>query len=403
MKVLVCHNYYQQPGGEDQSFDDEARLLESRGHDVVRFTMHNDAIRDMSLWQAARRTFWNSQAAAELTDIIRRERPAIAHFTNTFPLISPAAYYAARREGVKTIQSLRNYRLLCPNACFLRDGKVCEACLGKRVPWPAVRFGCYRNDRKATAVLSGMLAFHRAMGTWSRLVDLYYALTEFSRQKFVQGGLPEHKVAVKPNFMFRDPGPGDGQGAYALFVGRLAPEKGIDTLLAAWRNPGITTPLKIVGDGPLAESVRQAAGMDSRIEWLGHHPPDRVLALMGSAACVVLPSLWYEGLPKTIVESFAKGTPVVASNLGSMAELIEDGTTGLLFPPGDAAALSACVQNLAADPQGRRRMRQAARDEFARKFTAEANYELLLGLYNRVLGEARDTHEPVCGASTPSA
>jgi glycosyltransferase involved in cell wall biosynthesis len=124
---------------------------------------------------------------------------------------------------------------------------------------------------------------------------------------------------------------------------------------------------------------------------------------MGSAACVVLPSLWYEGLPKTIVESFAKGTPVVASNLGSMAELIEDGTTGLLFPPGDAAALSGCVQNLAADPQGRRRMRQAARDEFARKFTAEANYELLLGMYNRVLGEARDTHEPVCGASTPSA
>jgi glycosyltransferase involved in cell wall biosynthesis len=387
MRILLCHNYYQQPGGEDQVFHDEARLLESHGHEVVRFTRHNDAIREMPGWKAAVHTIWNRETVSHLRQTIRSERPVIVHFTNTFPLISPAAYYAARSEGVKIVQSLHNFRLICPGALLLRDGHVCEECLGKRIPWPAVTHGCYRGDRKATAVVASMLAFHRAIGTWTRVVDQFYALTEFGRRKFIEGGLPAAKIAVKPNFMAVDPGAGDGIGGYALFVGRLSPEKGFDTLLAAWETAEIDLPpLLIVGDGPCRDRVRRAAEGNPRVEWLGHQPHNRILEMMGRACLLVLPSLNYEGFPKTIVEAFAKGTPIVASNLGAMAQLIDDERTGILVAPGDPKALATATARLVGDSRSLRKMRVNARFEFEAKYTAAANYRMLLTLYGRALG-----------------
>jgi glycosyltransferase involved in cell wall biosynthesis len=367
---------------------------------VARFTRHNDAIKGMPSWKVALRTIWNRQTIAELRSTIRRERPAIVHFTNTFPLISPSAYYAARREGVKIVQSLHNYRLLCPNALFLRDGKVCELCLGRAIPWPAVRYACYRDNRPATAAVAAMLTFHRAIGTWSRVVDLFCALTEFGKQKFIEGGLPADKVAVKPNFMRVDPGPGDGAGGYAVFVGRLSAEKGLETVLSAWLTHGIDLPLWIVGDGPLAPRVQQAAAENQRVTWLGRQPPERVLEIVGGAALLVLPSVWYEGFPKTIVEAFSKGTPVVTSNLGSMAEVVEDRRTGRLVAPGNAASLAEAIQSLAADAQTLRNMRLAARTEFEQKYTAEVNYQILLALYRRASGEK---HELPADQSTTDA
>ena len=182
MKILQCHNFYQQPGGEDQVFHDEAHLLRAHGHEVIQFTRHNDAIQDMPSWQLALNTLWNRQTCADLRRVIHDERPVIVHFTNTFPLISPAAYWVARKTGAKVVQSLHNYRLLCPNAQFLRDGRPCESCLGRMIAWPAVQHACYRNDRRSTAVVAAMLAFHRSLGTWRRAVDLYLALTEFGRR-----------------------------------------------------------------------------------------------------------------------------------------------------------------------------------------------------------------------------
>lgn len=367
---------------------------------MARFTRHNDAIKGMPSWKVALRTIWNRQTIAELRSTIRRERPTIVHFTNTFPLISPSAYYAARREGVKIVQSLHNYRLLCPNALFLRDGKVCESCLGRAIPWPAVRYACYRDNRPATAAVAAMLAFHRAIGTWSRVVDLFCALTEFGKRKFIEGGLPADRIAVKPNFMPVDPGAGAGVGGYAVFVGRLSSEKGLETILNAWSTRGIELPLRIVGDGPLAPRVQQAASENQRITWLGRQSPDRVLEIVGDAALLVLPSVWYEGFPKTIVEAFAKGTPVVTSNLGSMAEVVEDRRTGRLVAPGDVASLAEAIRSLAADAQTLRKMRVAARTEFEQKYTAEVNYQILLDLYRRVSGE---DHEPTTDRSAPNA
>ncbi len=386
MKVLLCHNYYQEPGGEDQVFDAEGWLLESRGHDVVRFTLHNDAIHSMSKLALARKTFWNRDAYDQLKQLIRRERPDLMHCTNVFPLISPAAYTAARRAHIPVVQSLHNYRLICPKAQFVRNGKVCELCMGKRFAWPAIVHSCYRNSRSASTAVAGMLAYHWAAGTWSQAVDKYVALTEFSRRKFIEGGLPAEKIDVKPNFLRNDPGIGAGKGGYAVFVGRLSPEKGIETLLRAWQRLGGAVPLKVVGDGPLADLVRSAADGDPAIEWVGRRPHEEVMEIVGNAHCLVFPSDWYETFGLVTVEAYAKGIPVIASNHGAMGELIDHGRTGLHFEPANSDDLAAKVQQLWADPQGRLQMRNEARAEFEAKYTYDRNYEMLIRLYEQVLG-----------------
>jgi glycosyltransferase involved in cell wall biosynthesis len=385
MKVLLCHNYYQQPGGEDQSFAAEARLLEAHGHEVIRYTLHNDDITAMSKLGVARRTLWNNQAHAAVRRIIVRERPALMHCTNTFPLLSPAIYYAARKEGIPVVQSLRNYRLLCPGGLFLRDAQVCELCLHKAVPWPAIQHGCYRQDRAASAVVTGLLVGHRLLGTWKRAVDLYFTPSEFARRKYIEGGFSPDTITVKPNFIDPDPGAGSGQGGYAVFVGRLSEEKGVRTLLEAWRRLAEPVRLRVVGDGPLADQVQAAARHDSRIDWLGHRPPHEVLSILRDAFCLIVPSTWYETFGRTVMEAFACGTPVLASNLGALAELVEDRRTGLLFEPGNDNDLAAKVRLFLDNPAGIAKMRQEARQEHEAKYTAERNYQLLMGLYERAL------------------
>ena len=389
MKLLFVHNYYQQPGGEDQVFGAEADLLESHGHQVIRFTVHNDLVRDMNPLALAWRTIWNANTYRQLRDLLRSERPDTVHFHNTFPLVSPAAYYAANAEGVPAIQRLPNYRLLCPNALLFRDGHVCEDCLGKLVPWPSLIHRCYRHSLGATGTTAAMLATHRALHTWTQKVDVYVALTEFARVKFVQGGLPADKIVVKPNFLADDPGVGDAGGKYALFVGRLSPEKGLDTLLVAWERLGRNLPLKVVGDGPLASRVKGAAREMTGVEYLGRASRQDVLSLMKGASLLVFPSLWYEAFPNVIVEAYASGLPVLASNIGSMSSLIDHGRTGLHFQPGDPDDLATQVEWALTHPRELATMRREARAEYLAKYTAERNYRMLMDIYERALESRR--------------
>ena len=212
MRILLCHNYYQQPGGEDQVFAAEGELLASQGHTVLRYTKHNDALRDMGRWQAAAGTIWNRAAYRELRTLIRRERPDILHATNLFPLISPSAYAAARDEGVPVVQSLHNYRLLCPKAQLMRNGRVCESCLGRRLAWPGVVHACYRDHRAATAVVAAMLAVHRAARPGRRLGDCHIALSEIARRKCVEAGPPAERSVRKPEGAGGPPAAGWSRG-----------------------------------------------------------------------------------------------------------------------------------------------------------------------------------------------
>jgi glycosyltransferase involved in cell wall biosynthesis len=384
MKILAVHNRYQLPGGEDQVFVDETALLEARDQRVLRYEVHNDQVKQLKRLALVKDTVWNSSAYRELGALIRRERPDVVHFHNTLPLISPAGYYAARAEGVPVIQTLHNYRLLCPVALLFRDGRVCEDCMGKSVPWPGVFHGCYRGSRAASGVIATMLSVHRAFRTWTEMVDLYIALTEFARNKFIEGGLPAEKIVVKPNFVAPDPGRGQGGGGYALFVGRLAPEKGTGTMLAAWEQLGTRIPLKIVGDGPLRDRVVGAA-RQSNVQWLGHRPVSDVHALLGKADMLVFPSEWYETFGRVAAEAFAAGTPVIAADIGAVAELVEHGRTGLKFRPGDPEDLVAQVEWALSHPVELLSMREEARAEFEAKYTAERNYRALMEIYEAAL------------------
>lgn len=388
MTVLAVHNYYQQPGGEDQVFAAEADLLEAHGHRVLRYTAHNDRLVGENPLALAKTAVWNGEVYRDLCALIKREQPRVVHFHNTFPLVSPAAYYAARAEGAPVVQSLHNYRLMCPNSLFFRDGGICEDCLGKPIPWPGVAHACYRESRAASGVVAMMLTVHRALRTWKEMVDAYVTLTGFAREKFIQGGLPKEKISVKPNFINSDPGAGEGSGGYALFVGRLSVEKGLGTLLAAWERLGERIPLKIVGDGPLADRVVEAAGRLPQVEWLGRRSAEEVYALMGEASALVFPSECYEGFPRVIVEAFAKGTPIIVANVGSTVELVDHRRTGLHFRSGDPNDLVVQVEWALRHPVELARMRREARAEFETRYTAERNYQALMEIYESAMARA---------------
>jgi glycosyltransferase involved in cell wall biosynthesis len=384
MHVLVIHNHYLVRGGESEVFENEVALLRQNSQDVTTYTRHNQQISDIPPWRAAVRTVWSSEDYRALRRLIREQRPDVVHIHNSFPLISPSVIHAAKAEGLPVVQTLHNFRLFCANALLFRDGQVCEECLRRSLPWPALAHACYRADRMATLAVVLMTAVHRILRTYTRKVDVYIALTGFARQKAIQGGLLPQKVVVKPNFVSPDPGLGRGDGAYMLFVGRLSAEKGIATLLNAWVGLSGRVPLKIVGDGPMADEVREAADRLVGVEWLGRQPRERVLALMKGAQGLLLPSLSYEGFPKVMVEAYSVGLPVIGSDLGSLSCLIMPGRTGLHVSPGNAKDLAAQVERLANRPAELAQMRQGARQEFESKYTAQRNHEMLIDIYRSV-------------------
>jgi glycosyltransferase involved in cell wall biosynthesis len=385
MKVLLCHTYYQQRGGEDHSYEAESALLESRGDEVLRFTMHNDEIDRRSPWSLAGGAVWSQTAYRTVRAILRRERPSIVHCTNLWPMMSPSVYYAAKAEGIPLVQSLRNYRLVCVNGFFYRHGGVCEACLDKPVGWPGIVHACYRDSRAASAASVAVAGVHRAIGTWNRAVTLYVTPTEFARRKFIAAGFPGDRIVSKPNFIEPAPAPGAGGGGYLMFAGRLSPEKGVRALLDAWSRVATGWRLKIVGDGPERERVIDACQRDQRIEWLGEQPLGTVLSTMGDAVALVMPTVAYETFGRAIMEAFAVGTPVVASRSGATPELVDDRRTGVLFDPGGGSHLAAAIQSLSDRPSQLVPMRRAARAEFERRYTGERNYALLMGIYRRAL------------------
>jgi exopolysaccharide biosynthesis WecB/TagA/CpsF family protein len=395
MKVLLVHNRYQQSGGEDTVFAAEKTLLESNGHDVSTLQSSNQEITSLAAQCKAGLTAVYSMPARRMLGAeIARQQPDVVHVHNFFPLLSPSIYDACRNAGVPVVQTLHNYRLLCPSALLFRDGHVCEDCLGKVVPWPGVAHACYRHSRPGSASVAAMIAVHRWRRTWTEKVDVYIALTEFARDKFVSGGLPAEHIVVKPNFVHPAPAHGSGQGGYALFVGQLTEEKGIHTLLAAWEQHPVDLPLKIAGDGPLAAEVRQAAQRNSRIEWLGGVPHDRVLALMQQAGALVFPSTCYETFGMSIIEAFAVGLPVIASNLGCLPTLVRHGRTGLHFRAGDADDLVRQTAWIGAHPAEWQQMRDNARAEFERLYSGPANYRQLMEIYARGIEQAAARSRP---------
>ncbi|HET7872376.1 MAG TPA: glycosyltransferase family 4 protein [Terriglobales bacterium] len=383
VKVLMLHNRYLTLGGEDVSTAADVALLKEYGHEVKLLEQDNRDIEGLGRTRTAMNTLWSSRAFHIVEKELRSGQYDVLHVQNFFPLWSPAVYYAAAKCSVPVVQTLHNYRLMCVNSFLYRNHGVCEECLGRKLPWPGVMHGCYRSSRAASATVAGMIGLHNLMRTWSTKVHGYIAVSEFARAKYITAGLPEEKIAVRPNFLHPAPEPGHGGGGYALYVGRLSPEKGIATLLKAWKAAKDPLPLKIVGEGPLRELVSAAAQADSAIEYIGARSLDEVLRLMGEAELLVFPSEWQETMGRTVMEAFAKGTPVLASALGPALSMVAPAKTGLHFQAGNVSSLCAeldwCSRNL----DKVRALRNNARAWFEQNCTGPASLATLLEVYRR--------------------
>lgn len=381
MRVLLAHNFYRSsaPSGEDEVVRSEHRLLMENGFEVIPFTRHNDTLGAGALgaFGAVFSNAWSFASVKALRELIAESRPDVAHFHNTFPQISPAAYGACREAGVPVVQTLHNYRMFCANGLLNRGGEPCERCLGRN-PLPALVHACYRDSHLATAGMVLGSTLHRTRRTYQTDVDRYIVLTEFARKRFIAHGLPEERVVVRGNSLPFDPGAGSGGGGYALYVGRLTAEKGVGTLVRAWRRtPQI--PLRIAGDGELRKPLEaEAAGLP--IEFLGRIPSERVFELMKDADMLVVPSECYEGFPRVVVEAFATGTPIVAADLGGLGELVDE-RAGIKFRSGDANALANAVTQLWRAPTVRENLRHENRRRFEREYSPAMGLASLQSVY----------------------
>ena len=391
MKILMVHNFYQHPGGEDKIYRTEVRLLRERGNEVIEYNATNDALKGTGKLKAAINTIWSQEHYRAFSETIRVNKPDVAFFANTFMMISPAAYYACQRARVPVCQHLHNYRIFCPGAVLYRDGHVCQDCIGKLIAIPGILHKCYRGSRGSTVVTAAMETAHKLLGTWQKQVDMYVVATEFLKQKFIEAGWDEEKLIVKQHFLDPAPPVRDAHlpsGDYAFYAGRLTIEKGVMTVLKAWQSlPNV--PLKIAGDGPIMNEMKEFAKTHNvhQVEFLGHQDNQVVQSLMRNARCVLFPSEWYETFGLVAIEAFAAGIPVITANIGSQASIVEDGKTGWHFKVGDANDLAAKVQLAFAPQTDVLQMGRMARQVFEEKYTADVNYRLFIEIFDRVLSQ----------------
>jgi len=392
MRVLLVHNFYKRPGGEDEVFLSEVSLLKKHGHEVLEYVDYNTEAESTHKLMAAAELVWSRSSANKIVEVATRFKPDVVHFHNTFIRISPAAIRACSQSGFPVVQTLHNYRLCCPAATFFREGQICEQCMGKTLPLPSIVHGCWQSSRLRTLPVALMQATHTILRTWTRYVDVTIALSEFSRQKLIQGGFPEQKIVVKPNFVEDQESPSSSQSfqPFAIFLGRLSPEKGVRTLIEAWRHIE-QIPLKIVGDGTLRDELEQVLrqqGMGN-VELLGHMPGPEARTLLKSASFLIFPSEWYEACSRTILEALACGKPIIASRIGSIPEFVVHGETGLLFEPRNAFDLVEKVRWATRHSNELVAIGKKARKMYEDHFTPETNYSLLIGIYQRAIKNAR--------------
>ena len=386
MRILVAHNRYQQRGGEDAVVANEIRMLAEHGHEVDYLSEDNESIRGVKERVfAAGRAFYSTHSARSIAARIDSFRPDIVHVHNFFATLSPSIFFAANEKRVPVALTLHNYRLVCANALLYRDGHPCEECVDRRTFLPGVLHACYRSSRIGSAVVGGSMALHAAAGTWQKRVDRYIALTAFAARKISGYRVPMERIRVKPNFT-SDLGEGTGGGGFALFAGRLSQEKGIQILIEADAKGLLPMPVHLVGDGPMDEILQQAATRQgTRLRPIGVKSREDLQKLMQRATVLVVPSIWYEGFPVVCVEALAAGLPILCSRIGGLPEIVEDGISGRLFPPGDAVALAYEMSRFVDGSDKLQTMRRAARKRYEENYSAERNYTMLIDIYRELI------------------
>ncbi|MDX2079445.1 MAG: glycosyltransferase [Terrimicrobiaceae bacterium] len=383
MKILYVWNLYQQQGGENMWYPSEPELFRERGHEVCFYERDNSDLRSFGALQKVSmlwRTSWAEDTYREVRAMLRREKPDVVHVYNTLALVSGSIFHACAAEHVPVVQTLYNYRAVCPAATLLREGQVCEECVSDSL-WSSVKHACYRDSRLQSAALAASIAFHRWIGTWERCVQAFIVPTAFMREK-LSAGLPREKIEVRPNWHEPDPGMREGDGGgNLLYVGRLSEEKGARVVLETWARHPDLPPIRILGDGPLKDEIEDAARNDSRIEYLGRQPHERVISELRAAGGLLVPALWYEAFPHTLLEAAACGAPILGSHLGTLPDVVVDGQTGFLFDPFDPSDVASVIRRFFDSGTDRRAIQLAARQKYDSEFRGEQAYGNLTRIY----------------------
>ncbi len=379
MRILVAHNAYLYRGGEDTVVEAEIALLRRHGHEVMLYRRDNAELDALPRWQAAIDSVWSKRTVAEVGHLLESFRPHLIHAHNTFPLISPSLYGVAGRLGIPVVQTLHNFRLLCPQAMLMRNGRYCDDCVS-RWPWRAILHRCYRGSLAQSAVSAGMVSGHRALGTWRHRVRRYIVLNQMCREIFIRGGLPAEKLCIKPNFVESNDAPGVHTRHGGLFIGRLVAEKGLLTLAQAIRQQPVTR-IAVCGSGPMQATVEQSEGLN----YIGYEQGEALRARIANAEFLVMPSTGIESFGLAAIEAFACGTPVIASRHGGLREIVEHGHNGLLVTPGNADELADAIAYAVSNPTQMRRMGLEAYQTYLARYTPERNYTTLMDIYHQAL------------------
>ncbi len=395
LRILQVHNeYYKGVGGEDTVVALELDMLRKHGHDVEQLIVSTSVLQNASpvkLAAAGLSTPWSSAGYRLVQDAITKFRPDLIHAHNTFPLLSPSIYWASRAMDTPVVQTLHNYRLVCANGLISRDDMPCEKCIG-HLPLAALRYRCYKDSFLATAPLAAMQVTHRLLGTFERKVDAYISLTRFAKQKMVEAGLPAAKIFVKPNFI--PPPPHKDRSAPSrrrcVFIGKVIRYKGLDLLLEAWSriDPG-GRQLIIIGEGPEKSELQKQYPASDRIAWLGWRDREEALAILAESDFQIIPSRVVEGLPMVLIEALALGTPTIAPDHGAFPELVNEGRDGYLFEPRDVSSLTEALRRaISLDDSGWKQMSARCVKNYSENYTEEANYRMLMGIYNQAVHSA---------------
>jgi glycosyltransferase involved in cell wall biosynthesis len=382
LTILVVHNKYKIRGGEDTVFENESAELEKRGHRVIRYVRNNSETESYGVIKKFKFFFSaisSRRTIREIKAILSKEKVDIAHIHNTFPLISPSIYRILRKSGVKTVQTIHNYRFLCPNGLFFRDGKICTLCAGRKYV-NSLRYRCYRNSFMESVLYYLILTLNKKV--FKKYIDSYIALTEFTKNIFISAGFDEKKIYVKGNGYEDNELRRKKSGGYFYCFGRISEEKGVDFLLENFSKT--KTNLIVSGSGDKLEFYKNKYSSCNNIRFTGYLDAAAVGEFIATAQAVILPSIWYENFPMAIVESFRAGIPVIATDMGSIPFIINDGENGLLFEKGNAGKFMEKVSMMAVNVELRERLGDNARITFEKKMEFSVNIKILEDIYRRV-------------------
>lgn len=385
MIILQVHNFYRTRGGECSVVDIERALLEKHGHEVIPYYRDSRNIDKYGLLARARMLInvpYNKKVEMDLEATIHDVKPDVAHVHNVFPMLTAAVYKVLNRCGVPVVQTVHNFRFLCPNGQFYIHNHICEDCQ-KRSYFSAVKNRCMQDSILVSSAYAAAISYAWKTEILPNNIDRYIALNQFFAKRLINAGVPSSRIRVLGNFTDNFEKSVSLKQGYALYLGRLSREKGLHTLLDAWERVDSIT-LKIAGSGPLSKEIGEliANRNVSNVQLLGHVSGVEKTRLIKNAICMVVPSEWYENFPMSVVEAMSLGTPVIASRIGGLPDMVEHGVTGYLFKPGDVNELAKFINILFEKDNIVKQMSSQAMVVSQTKFNPTVHLKDLIDIYN---------------------